>query len=233
VILRVSKARDLGDFDRFQFYDHMKAYTATPPDGLRIDEKNLREYSILNCCGVIITTNHKTNGIYLPADDRRHFVAWSDKVKEDDKFQGSYWDDLWTYYANGGCADVMAFLLNRDISTFNAKAPPPKTPAFWAIVDANRAPEESEMADVLDRLDNPNAVTLAQIQNASTDSFAGWLGDRKHRRIIPHRLEQCGYVPVRNPDADDGLWKIGGRRKAVYAKATLPLRDQIAATQNL
>ena len=26
VILRVSEARDLGDFDRFAFYDHMKAY---------------------------------------------------------------------------------------------------------------------------------------------------------------------------------------------------------------
>ena len=78
VILRVSEARDLGDVDRFAFYDHMKAYTAAPPDVLRVDEKNIREYSVLNVCGVIITTNHKTDGIYLPADDRRHFVAWSD-----------------------------------------------------------------------------------------------------------------------------------------------------------
>ena len=49
VILRISEARDLGEFDRFQFYDHMKSYTASPPDTLRIDEKNLREYAILNC----------------------------------------------------------------------------------------------------------------------------------------------------------------------------------------
>ena len=27
-----SEARDLGDVDRFQFYDHMKAYTAAPPE---------------------------------------------------------------------------------------------------------------------------------------------------------------------------------------------------------
>src|SRR5437763_9885866 len=77
VILRVSEARDLGEFDRFVFYDHMKAYTAAPPDVLRVDEKFMQEHSIINCCGVIITTNHKTNGIYLPADDRRHFIAWS------------------------------------------------------------------------------------------------------------------------------------------------------------
>ena len=65
VILRVSEARDLGDVNRYKFYDHMKAYTAAPPDVLRVDEKNLREYSIFNCSGVILTTNHKTDGIYL------------------------------------------------------------------------------------------------------------------------------------------------------------------------
>ena len=54
-----SEARDLGEANRFSFYDHMKAFTAAPPDVLRVDEKNLREYSVLNCCGVILTTNHK------------------------------------------------------------------------------------------------------------------------------------------------------------------------------
>jgi hypothetical protein len=84
VILRVSEARDLGEYDRFSFYDHMKAYTAAPPDTLRIDEKHIREYNIANVCGVIITTNHKNDGIYLSSDDRRHFVAWSSCQKEDE-----------------------------------------------------------------------------------------------------------------------------------------------------
>ena len=44
---------------------------------------------MLNCVGVIITTNHKTDGIYLPAEDRRHYVAWSESVKED--FDAAYW----------------------------------------------------------------------------------------------------------------------------------------------
>ena len=89
VVLRVNEARDLGDVNRFQFYDHMKAYTAAPPDVLRVDEKNLREHSVFNCVGVIITTNHKADGIYLPADDRRHFVAWSGLSKDD--FDPAYW----------------------------------------------------------------------------------------------------------------------------------------------
>jgi hypothetical protein len=41
VILRVNEARDLGETNRFSFYDPMKAYTAAPPDVLRVDEKNL------------------------------------------------------------------------------------------------------------------------------------------------------------------------------------------------
>ena len=59
---------------------------------LRVDEKHLREHYVLNCCGVIITTNHKTDGIYLPADDRRHFVAWSNLTKDD--FDEDYWNEL-------------------------------------------------------------------------------------------------------------------------------------------
>jgi hypothetical protein len=68
-------------------------HSAAPPDVLRIDEKNLREYVVPNVCGVVVTTNHKTDGIYLPADDRRHFVAWSDLTR--DSFNAEYWTRLW------------------------------------------------------------------------------------------------------------------------------------------
>jgi hypothetical protein len=50
----------LQEFDRYAFYDHLKVYTAAPPDVLRVDEKFLREYTVVNVTGVILTTNHKT-----------------------------------------------------------------------------------------------------------------------------------------------------------------------------
>ena len=58
--------------------EHMKTLAAASPDVLRINEKHIRQYYVPNCCAVIITTNHKTDGMFLPADDRRHYVAWSD-----------------------------------------------------------------------------------------------------------------------------------------------------------
>jgi Family of unknown function (DUF5906) len=229
VIMRISEAHDLGDVDRHAFYEHLKVYAAAPPDVLRVDEKNLREYNLLNCCSVIITTNHKTDGIYLPADDRRHYVAWSPLTKED--FTEGYWAGLWSYYDSGGDRHVAAYLAELDLSRFNPKAPPPKTEAFWDIVNASRAPEDAELADVLEQLGDPDFTTLAKVIAKADRDFSDWLTDRSHRRYIPHRFEACGYIPVRNPDAGDGLWKLGGRRMAVYAKANIPLPDRIAGVR--
>jgi hypothetical protein len=232
VILRVSEARDLGDVDRYAFYDHMKVYTAAPPDVLRVDEKHLREYSVLNCVGVIITTNHKSDGIYLPADDRRHYVAWSDLTKDD--FPAEYWNNLYGWYNSGGDRHVAAFLAQRNLASFNPKAPPPKTNAFLEIVNASRAPEDAELADVLDKLGWPKAITLARLQNAADDiAFSDWLKDRKNRRTIPHRLEEAGYVPVYNRDAESGLWNINNKRQTAYARSELPERDRIVAVREL
>lgn len=231
VILRINEAHDLGELNRYQFYEHLKVYTANPPDVLRVDEKNLREYGIINCCGVIITTNHKTDGMYLPADDRRHFVAWSSLKKEN--FDEAYWRELWNWYGRGGDGHVAAYLKQLDIRDFNPKAPPPKTAAFLEIVNANRAPEDAELADALDRLERRDVVTMSDVIRLARPDFSEWLKDRKNRRIIPHRFEACGYVPVRNPDAESGLWRIGGERQVIYGRTQLSLSEQIRAAREL
>jgi hypothetical protein len=221
----------LDRFGRCGFYEHLKSYTAAPPDVLRCDEKNVKAYSVLNVCGVIITTNHKIDGIYLPADDRRHFVAWSDRSR--DEFATDYWRALYRWYSDGGSDHVAAYLRSVDLSTFDAKAPPPKTAAFWAIVDANRAPEDAEIADAIDRLGHPHATTLARLAAEAESSFGDWLLDRKNSRQIPHRLEAAGYVPIRNTATTDGRWKLDGRNVVIYAKHDLSVRDRIAAVQRL
>ena len=218
VILRISEARDLGEYDRYAFHDHMKTYMAAPPDVLRVDEKNIREYYVPNLSGVIITTNYKTDGIYLPDDDRRHMVAWSNLSKDD--FTLDYWRDLYRWYANGGNEYVADYLVHLDIRAFNPKEPPPKTQAFWEIANANRAPEDAELADVLDDLGKPDVLTLTDVTNRAGvlhPTFAEWLRDRKNRRAIPHRFEDCGYVAVSNPHDTEGRWKIDGTRHTGYA----------------
>lgn len=235
VILRVSEARDLGEVDRYAFYEHMKVYTAAPPDVLRCDEKNIREHAVMNVCGVVMTTNNKTNGIYLPGDDRRHFVAWSNATK--DEFSPQYWRDLYFWYHNeNGIGHVAAYLRSLDLSQFDPKQPPPKTAAFRDIVDSSRSSEDAELSDVIEGLGNPSVTTLARIANypAIDESFRTWLLDRRNSRQIPHRLEAAGYVAVRN-DADktDGRWKIDGKRQVIYGRRELSVHDRMAAATAL
>src|SRR5262249_34912268 len=84
---------------------------------------------------------------------RRHYVAWSPLTKND--FPHDYWDELWGWYRNGGFEHVAAYLAELDLSDFDPKAPPPKTAAFWEIVSMNRAPEDDELSDVIEKLGNP------------------------------------------------------------------------------
>jgi hypothetical protein len=88
------------------------------------------------------------------------------------------------------------------------------------------------LADVLDDLGRPDVVTLNDVANRAAilqPPFAEWLRDRKNRRAIPHRFEDCGYVAVSNPNDTEGHWKIDGTRHTIYGKASLTVRDRIAA----
>jgi hypothetical protein len=199
---------------------------------LRVNEKHLREYYVLNCLGFVITTNHRTDGLYLPADDRRHFVAWSNYQKED--FAPEYWLALWKdFYAKGGFEHVTAFLDELDLSDFDPKAPPPKTPAFWQIVSVSAAPEDAELRDVLDKLKMPEAVTVVELLAAASGETTEWLMDRRNRRALPHRLERCGYVSLHNPGSKQSVWRVKGQRQVIYVRADLAPQQQLRAEQKL
>jgi Family of unknown function (DUF5906) len=231
VVLRISEARDLGDVNRYALYEHTKTLMAAPPDVLRCNEKNLRQHSIANVTGVITTTNHKTDGIYLPDDDRRHYVAWSDITKED--FADDFWKKHWQWYADGGYEHVAAYLQTYDLSGFDPKAPPPKTKAFFDIITANCAPEESELADIIDELGNPDAITFDEIAGRANGigGFDDWLNDRRNRKAFSHRMEDCGYTPVRNDTTKQGLWQVNGGRRIIYGRSDMAYASQMKAVR--
>jgi hypothetical protein len=234
VVLRISEANDLGgEMTARQFYERMKTYSVTPPETLRCNDKNLREHHIFNVMLPIITTNHKT-GMYAPAGDRRIYAVWSEAKQEQFTKDKDFWKKFYQWYDDGGFEHVAAYLAMLDLSGFDPKAPPPKTEWFWELVEASRAPEDSELADALDHFGWPNATTLAKVRSIANGDFAKWLGDRQNRRQIPHRFANVGYVSVRNDaDKSDGQWKIGDTRQTIYAKLELSLRDRLDAARKL
>ena len=223
VVLRMNEAHDLGESERanrYALYERVKIYAAAPPDVLRCNDKYIRQHYVPNVLGLIVTTNHKTDGVYLPSDDRRHFVAWSNRSKEE--FTAQYFNEMWQWLLQeGGNEHVAAYLAQRDLSAFDPCALPRQTTAFFDIVNASQAPEDAELADVLDELEQPETCSLLSILTSPRGAALEWLLDRRHRRSIPHRMERCGYIALRNPNTDDGLWRINGRRQTLYVKASL------------
>jgi hypothetical protein len=234
VILRMNEAHDLGDSgraDRYALYERIKTYAAAPPDMLHCVDKYIRRFYVPNVLGLVITTNHKTDGVYLPSDDRRHLMAWSNCVKE--QFSAEYFTKLWHWLQHeGGHGHVAAYLMLRDLSRFDPCALPKQTTAFFDIVNASQSPEDAEIADALDELERPAICTLATIVKTECGAALEWLLDRKRRRSIPYRLERCGYIACRNPNAKDGLWVINGRRQTLYARVDLASEQRLAAAED-
>lgn len=235
VVMRVSEHKEKSEIDGAAMYERTKTMKAAPPETLSIDEKNIREYAIPNVTGVIQTTNLE-DGIYLTADDRRNFVAWSECTRDD--FPKEYWDSFWGWYDAGGLADCVALLLELDLCKFNPKAPPPRTAGFKIMLEQHRPLEDSVLANVLEALNKP-AVTIFDITNeAGKDLLEGstlisWLTDRKNRKKVRGRLKNCGYTFVSCPDNRDGLWPFGEQRRAIYAKHKLTTKERLAAAQQL
>ena len=230
VILRINEARNLGDQTRNDFYEKTKTLTAAPPEMLITNEKYMKQHHVVNVCAPIVTTNH-LDGLYLPPDDRRWFVAWSPVHRED--FDAGYWNALYAWFANGGNEIVAGYLANRDLSDFDAKRPPRKTAAWDRMVNMSRATEDAELADALERMGDPDAVTIAAVRFRAEPSLSDYLGDKRNSRNVYRRFEACGYVAVDNPDSKEGRWPVSGKKQTVYVKETLTTRDRLAAAKRL
>jgi hypothetical protein len=128
---------------------------------------------------------------------------------------------------------LTGYLASRDLSGFDAKRPPPKTAAWQRMVNMSRATEDAELADALERMGNPDAVTIAGVLSRAEPSLSDYLGEKRNSRNVYKRFEECGYVAVDNPDAKDGLWRIGGKKQVVYANEAKSERDRVAAAKRL
>lgn len=236
VILRVNEARDTGEnnrgrIDRYALHDHMKPLLASPPETHRINRKYLPEYRSFNLMGVVVTTNHP-DALYLPSDDRRHYVAASECKRSD--FPADYFDKMYRWYEQeGGIGHVAAYLRQYDLTNFNAKMAPTKTAAFWEMVNVERSVDYIELVNAIDALGKPEALTLNEL--IAVAPSVEWLTDRKMSRAIPPRLRRCGYVRVPNPDAENnsGLWVVNGKQMMIYARKELPLGKRGDAAQRL
>jgi hypothetical protein len=234
VILRINEIHDLGGESRYGFYERTKDIITNPPGTHRINTKHVPQYVALNVCGVIMTSNH-LDALYIPPDDRRHYVCVSTRTKEE--FSKEYWDAIYGWFRNGGFEAIAHYLATFDLSGFDAKSPPPKTAGWYAAMGAGVAPETGDLLDVIEGMGTPPAVTLSMIKaRAPIESeLRAAFNDAKGRKRLPKRMDDAGYVAVPNPDAQkDGRWRTNTEGRAViYGSKTLGDNERLAAARKL
>jgi hypothetical protein len=223
---RISEANDLGDDNRFKFYERRKSWMVAPPAVLSVADKHVKAHPVINVVGIVVTGNSKA-GLYLPAEDRRHDVAWSECKPSD--FAEGYFVELYRWYNAGGFAHVKAYLDAVDLSAWDPKAPPPKGAAFRAIVAHNQSSAATNLGDLLDWYnypfdDRPVIVTIRQLQKAAMqgghhfDEAFQLLNDKRYRKQLVHELRREGYEAVENSAKKDGRWKLEGKSVMFYGR---------------
>jgi hypothetical protein len=232
VMLRIDEVHDLGGESKYAFHDRTKTILAAPPMTHQINEKFVPHHSAVNVCGTILTSNHP-DALYLPRDDRRHFVCISAATKE--SFADGYFDNLYAWFENGGNKAIAHYLANLDLSAFNAKAPPPKTAGWHMVVAAGFAPESGDLSDAIEALGSPAALTLPMIKEKTLPGSQLRLSfeDVKLRKAIPKRLGEAGYIAVPNPDSRDGRWRMPSGKTMIYARRELRECERLAAARDL
>ena len=106
------------------------------------------------------------------------------------------------------------------------------------MANAMRSEKESEMDDIIESLERPDALIIGNIiSRASTLArygFVEWLKDGKNARQTALFLEDCGYRRLSNPhDKKQGRWVVGSQRTAVYVRKTMTDREGFAAVETL
>jgi Family of unknown function (DUF5906)/Bifunctional DNA primase/polymerase, N-terminal len=231
VVLRISEAKDLGDMDRYAFYDATKTLIAAPPETMIINPKLIKPYTVPNLCGVIITTNYQLHGIYLPADDRRHFVVWTDVERT--TFDDEYWNRMWGWYREGGFEAIMYWLGTRDLSRFDPKAPPKHTEAFDNMVANSRSAQSEEIELALIEMGHPEIVSWADISRQIAYPASEHYNDKKVFRQIAGWLEENGYRQVKDVKEakNKGRWLIASKPVTLYGRKDLTPKQAQAAVR--
>jgi hypothetical protein len=240
VLCLVSEAKDFGEKDRFGFYERMKPWLGgTASETVQVADKYIRVHPVIDVWAAIITTNFKVRGIFLPPDDARHYVAWSNRTWEDWGFKTpeilheKYFKPLHDWYNNGGNDAVAYYLMNLPLDENFAKSPPPKTEAWHEIVAANMDVAGTKLAEILETLGNPSAVTVSEVRAADKDTALEW-ADASPRKVAAE-FEDVGYVQQRNRLAKDGKWCVGAKRRkvSIYVRKELDAEERAAAADEV
>jgi len=211
VLVVVSEAANSADMSKWAFNERLKVLIAGQPDYLTINPKYGHKYSVRLHCGVIITTNHLSSGLYIPDDDRRYDVIDCATRREmclmSLEQRRDYFDGLWRWYEEqNGAASVYAALLERDISKFSANSGQRSTAAHRELIQIGMT-HDQWAADAIDLLKDESVLRTDNLWSA-VQQVDPEMSRKKFNGCAQHALRRLGYVRLVNPAIRDGRWRL-------------------------
>ena len=85
------------NFERRKVHNLIKPLIASPPDFLRVNEKNEKPYDVPNICAATFMSN-QFDALHIARGDRRLFVSWN----ESEPAPASHFDALVAWFEAGG-----------------------------------------------------------------------------------------------------------------------------------
>ena len=229
-LVRISEAANLHEMSKWAFNEKTKVLIAGSPDDQTINPKYGHKYSVKMFCGVIITTNHLTSGIFIPEGDRRYDVISCATFEEMGLFtteaRREYFSELWDWFLDGGDRHVAAYLHTRPIDGFSASNGQRKTEAHKDVVVSGKV-NDFWLQDVLDEIENITGP-LTAFRSDWLIEFAERQGEMKKSEIkgrLTNAAKRIGLTIFRNELTPDGRHRFGGKKSAVYRKEGVPVVD--------
>ncbi len=217
-LIRISEAANLHEMTKWAFNERTKVLIAGSPDIAQINPKYGQKFFIRMFCGVVITTNHLTGGIYIPPDDRRYDVIDTATMEEldlvDEVKRREYFETLWEWFLAGGMTHIAAYLHERDLSKFSASNGQRRTEAHKSVVAVGLTSDQW-LIDIISDLGDPEVLRADWIITRAVSN-----GEREMdvRRKIGSSIGRAGYFFLRNGGSKDGRWKHEGKWVTIYLK---------------
>ncbi|MCG5532363.1 DUF5906 domain-containing protein [Halorhodospira sp. 9621] len=146
--------QEMNSFERKAVMDRLKPLLARPPEEVRINAKNQRQYTLPNITAWVFLTNHE-NAIAIETGDRRFFVVWSDFSKPN--WPEERFGELYRWMEQeGGWRSVAAWLTQRELSEgFNAKGAAPHTTAKAHMQTMTEPALKQDIREILSNQEGP------------------------------------------------------------------------------
>jgi hypothetical protein len=193
-ILILNELKEPDAKERRALANKLKPIIAAPPEMLTVNRKGLHPYQMANRVFVLAFSNDPVP-ISLDSQDRRWFCVWSHAPR----MTSASAEKMWKWYKSGGFEAIGGWLASRDVTAFNAGAPPMMTEFKMNLVEHGMSMAESYLVELMRaRMGEFSKGVVASPFHALCDRLAGAApsGVKVPQPALLHALKEAGWVDM-------------------------------------